>query len=233
MHIPEGFINNQVSISFIAVSAAVVLHALKQAKNSLFEKVKICSPQLVTDIGVLNYRHVFTKIRLRLGAKNKWQQMVLVACVIFTGQMIDFVIPNIGTVHLIGGFLAALVLGPWLGVAVMSAVLGIQAVFLADGGIIALGANIFNMGIVTSVGGYYLYKLIKNLFKKKYITIILVSWASVVVAAIFYSFEAAISNVVPLSIVLPAMVSTHAIGGLLEAVITILALKYLFDECEI
>jgi cobalt/nickel transport system permease protein len=97
-----------------------------------------------------------------------------------------------------------------------------------DGGMLALGANIFNMGIVGGLGSYYLYrlglKLLGDNLRSKMISGYFASWASVVLAATACSLELAISDASPLGVVLPAMLGVHVIIGLGEGAITVAAL---------
>jgi cobalt/nickel transport system permease protein len=71
--------------------------------------------------------------------------------------MINFPIPGGTSGHLLGGTLAGVLLGPWAGSLVMAVVFIVQALFFQDGGLTVLGANIVNMGLIGTFGGYYLY----------------------------------------------------------------------------
>jgi cobalt/nickel transport system permease protein len=89
--------------------------------------------------------------------------MGVCAAFIFAAQMINFPIPGGTSGHLLGGTLAGIVLGPWAGSLVMSVVFLVQAFFFQDGGITALGANLLNMGLIGTLGGYYCYRFIRLL----------------------------------------------------------------------
>jgi cobalt/nickel transport system permease protein len=85
------------------------------------------------------------------------------AAFVFAAQMVNFplvVLPASG--HLLGGVLAAVLLGPWAGAAVIAAVLLVQCFLFGDGGLTALGANFINMGLIGSVGGYAIYSPIRR-----------------------------------------------------------------------
>jgi cobalt/nickel transport system permease protein len=84
----------------------------------------------------------------------------LTAAFIFAAQMLNFPVAGGTSGHLIGAVLAAILLGPSGAVIAVTAVLIVQALLFADGGVLALGANIFNMAVTGSVGGYALYRLI-------------------------------------------------------------------------
>ncbi len=83
--------------------------------------------------------------------------MGVCAAFIFAAQMINFPIPGGTSGHLLGGTLAGVLLGPWAGSLVMAVVFIVQALFFQDGGLTVLGANIVNMGLIGTFGGYYLY----------------------------------------------------------------------------
>ena len=88
--------------------------------------------------------------------------MGVCAAFIFTAQMINFPIPGGTSGHLLGGTLAGVLLGPWAGSLVMTVVFIVQGVLFQDGGLTVLGANIFNMGLIGTFGGYYLYRAIRS-----------------------------------------------------------------------
>ena len=101
----------------------------------------------------------------KLGEKHV-PLMGVLAAFIFAAQMLNFPVAGGTSGHLIGAALAAILLGPWAAVLLMSCVLIAQSLIFQDGGLLALGANIFNMGIIASFGGYYLYRLLTSLFGK-------------------------------------------------------------------
>ena len=87
--------------------------------------------------------------------------MGVMGAFVFAGQMINFSIPGTGSSgHLCGGLMLAILLGPWAAFLVIASVLTIQSFFFADGGVLALGCNIFNMGFLPVFVAYPLYKLI-------------------------------------------------------------------------
>jgi len=164
--------------------------------------------------------------------------MGLIAAFVFAAQMLNFPIAAGTSGHFLGGVLAAIVLGPFAGSLVLALVLIIQSIFFQDGGITALGANIFNVAIIGTLGGYWVYYILRKLIirdcfagarndVKLYICYGIGAWFSVVIASIACALELAISKTIPLKLVLPMMASVHAIIGIGEAIITILVISAL------
>jgi cobalt/nickel transport system permease protein len=148
----------------------------------------------------------------------------VVAAFVFAAQMLNFPVAGGTSGHFLGALLVAALLGPYASVIVLTTVLVVQSLLMADGGITALGANVFNMAIVGGVGGYLIFAGLKQLLPKTVtgyvVSVAVASWASVVLAALACSFELALSGTVPLGVALPAMASVHMIIGLGEALIT-------------
>lgn len=158
--------------------------------------------------------------------------MGVCAAFIFAAQMINFPIPGGTSGHLLGGTLAGVLLGPWAGSLVMTVVFIVQSLLFQDGGITALGANIFNMGLIGTFGGYYLYRSIRNVVGRESTKSVLIgaaiaAWTSVVVAALVCAVQLAISGAVPLIVALVAMLTWHVMIGIGEAIITVVALSYI------
>ncbi|MFC1957934.1 energy-coupling factor ABC transporter permease [Chloroflexota bacterium] len=151
--------------------------------------------------------------------------MGILAAFIFAAQMLNFPVVGGTSGHLIGAALAAILLGPWATVIIMSAVLIAQSLIFQDGGLLALGANIFNMGIVASFGAYYIYRLAQSLLgdnrRGKLIGAFVAAWGSVLLASIACALELAISGASPLTVVLPVMAGIHALIGIGEGLITV------------
>jgi len=155
--------------------------------------------------------------------------MGVLAAFIFAGQMLNFPIAGGTSGHFLGAALAAILLGPWAAALIMSCVLVAQSLLFQDGGLLALGANIFNMGIVASFSGYYLYRLVILLLgesrKAKIMGGFVGAWSSVFLASLACALELAVSGASPIEVVLPAMASFHAIIGLGEGAITVAAIS--------
>ncbi|MFC1991258.1 energy-coupling factor ABC transporter permease [Chloroflexota bacterium] len=150
--------------------------------------------------------------------------MGILAAFIFAAQMLNFPIIGGTSGHVIGAALAAIMLGPWVSVLIMSCVLIAQSLIFQDGGLLALGANILNMGIVASFSGYYLYRFTTSLLgngrRGKLVGGFIGAWTSVFLAATACAIELAVSGVSPMRIVLPAMAGLHALIGIGEGLIT-------------
>lgn len=149
--------------------------------------------------------------------------MGVISALIFAGQMVNFTIPGGTSGHLLGGALAAVVLGPHAGAIILSIVLLVQCFIFADGGVTALGANIFNMAIVGVYGAFLVYKAIERLSRSKtnfYLSVAIASWLSVVVASFFAALELGISGTYAMGITMKAMVLVHMVIGVGEALIT-------------
>jgi cobalt/nickel transport system permease protein len=155
--------------------------------------------------------------------------MGVLAAFIFAAQMINFPIPGGTSGHLLGGALAAILLGPWAASLVMTIILVVQALLFADGGITTLGANIFNMAILAPFIGAYFYSLIIKLSNNKLTSLaaFIAAWITVVIAAISTALELSISGTSPLKLALPAMVGWHTIIGAGEGLITASVVNYL------
>jgi cobalt/nickel transport system permease protein len=159
--------------------------------------------------------------------------MGVCAAFIFAAQMINFPIPGGTSGHLLGGTLAGILLGPWAGALVVSVVFIVQAFVFQDGGITVLGANIFNMGLIGTFGGYYLYRAIRmalgrNKWRGMAISTVISSLASVFIASILCALELALSGTVPLNIALPAMAFWHLLIGIGEALITSAVISFMW-----
>ena len=151
----------------------------------------------------------------------------LSAAFIFAAQMINFPVAAGTSGHLLGGVLAAALLGPSAAVIVLSTVLIVQCFAFADGGITTLGANIFNVGIVGGTGGWMVYALLSRGATGLYwrlVAAIVAAWASTLLASVVCAGELALSGTASWSLVFPAMAWVHMLIGIAEGVITALIL---------
>ena len=201
MHVPDGFINAQVSAATGIISLGTLWAYIRNAKNLVADK-------LIALTGMMS-------------------------ALIFVLQMINFPIAAGTSGHLLGGALAVIVLGPSLGVICISIVVVIQSLLFADGGLSALGVNVLNMAIITSLTGWFTITLWKKIFGESQFTLIsgsvIAGLLSVVFSSIAFVLEYAIGGTVsvPLGNVLIAMISTHLLIGLGEGVITALIVSLL------
>jgi cobalt/nickel transport system permease protein len=155
--------------------------------------------------------------------------MGVMSAFIFAAQMVNFPVMSGTSGHLLGGVLAAVLLGPYAGAIVLTCVLIVQCLIFQDGGLTALGANIFNMSIVGTMGGYGVYKIISgNSGNRKAVLAgtAVASWFSVVAASSCCAIQLALSDLSPLAVVLPAMAGVHAVIGVGEAMITTVVIGF-------
>lgn len=165
----------------------------------------------------------------------------------FSFVIMMFNVPVLGgsTGHAVGGTLIAIVLGPWAALIAVSVALVIQALFFGDGGITAIGANCFNMGVVLPFVGYYVYRLISAnadiTSSRHWIGAGIGSYIGINVAATLTGFEFGLQTILypavnghfqyfmyPLSVSVPAMAFEHLlVFGFIEAIVTLMVVRYL------
>jgi cobalt/nickel transport system permease protein len=156
--------------------------------------------------------------------------MGIVAAFIFAAQMINFPVAGGTSGHLLGGALAAILVGPWAGMLVMTAVIAVQGLLFQDGGLLAMGANILNMGLLTVALGYGFFRLVQGRSRGVRLAVAgIAAWFSVMTGALFTSLQLWLSGSAILGIVVPAMLGIHALIGLGEAAITVAALAFLMQ----
>ena len=157
--------------------------------------------------------------------------MGVMGAFIFAAQMINFPVAGGTSGHLVGGALAAIILGPWAAILVMTAVVGLQALLFQDGGLVVLGINLFNMSIVSVLAGYGVYRAVGllGLSPKTTLTVggFAGAWVSVMAAAVMAAFQLALSGTSPLQLALPALAGVHAFIGIGEGLITVFALSFI------
>jgi cobalt/nickel transport system permease protein len=152
----------------------------------------------------------------------------LVAAYIFAVQMLNFPVAAGTSGHLLGGCLAAVLVGPWAGALCVSVVLLVQGLLFADGGLSALGLNIINMALVTAWGGYAIFLLLRRALPatRSSVTVSagVAAGTSVVLASLAFVVEYAIGGNGGASVgtVFAAMVGVHTLIGIGEGIITAL-----------
>lgn len=184
------------------------------------------------------------KLREKMSAKNI-PIVVLFAAFSFVVMMFNVPLPGGTTGHAVGGALAAIILGPEIATIAVSIALVIQAFFFGDGGILAIGANCFNMAVVLPYVTYTIYQAIsKNETlnsKRRIVGAAVGGWAGLTVASFFAAVEFGIQPLLwhtadgtplyapyPLSVSVPAMVIPHTlIASVVEALVTGLVVDYL------
>lgn len=150
----------------------------------------------------------------------------LTAVFIFAVQMLNFPVAAGTSGHLLGGALAAVLVGPWAATLALTVVLMMQGFLFADGGLSALGLNVFNMGIIGVWAGYAIFLLVRKVLPKNKTSISIAAAVagamSVPAAAIGFTIQYALGATATFSVstVLTAMVGTHVLIGIGEAIIT-------------
>ncbi|MFX1497805.1 MAG: energy-coupling factor ABC transporter permease [Promethearchaeota archaeon] len=207
MHIPDGVLD---PITFIILWVIVVLIMIlgyfKMGK--IFQRED--SERLVPYIGVL-------------------------AAVIFAFQFVNYPIPWGTSGHLVGGTLVAVILGPWASLIVLFLILVIQSLF-GDGGILALGANAFNMGVIGGIVGFYLVvfftRLLNKTSLKKEIKVTIStaigSYLSIILASFMCGIEISIGGIMPIGISISTMVFWHLFIGIGEGIISALIIFFIY-----
>ena len=196
MHIPDGFIDADISAAAALVAVGGVAVCVKQAGATLED------------------RHV--------------PLAGLVAAYVFAAQMLNFPVAAGTSGHLLGGVLAAVLVGPWAGALCVSVVLAVQALVFADGGVSALGLNVVNMALIGALGGYVLFRALRALLPSSHIGVVLAAGVaagiSVPMASLGFVGEYALGGVADVSLgaVLAAMTAVHVLIGIGEGVITAL-----------
>ena len=161
--------------------------------------------------------------------ERRTPMMGVIAAFIFAAQMVNFPVAGGTSGHLIGATLAVAIFGLWPSMVIMAAVLIVQGVLFQDGGLDALGANIFNMGVWCCVVSNAVIALGRRFGGRAfYPSVAIASWLSVFGAALFCALELGFSGTSPMKVVVPAMAGIHAIIGVFEGIITVIALRFVF-----
>ncbi|MFE0193221.1 energy-coupling factor ABC transporter permease [Streptomyces sp. NPDC058989] len=206
MHVPDGFINAPVSVAAGAVAAVAVAVSLRGARRELAGAGQGGAA----------------------AAERTAPLAGLVAAFIFAVQMLNFPVAAGTSGHLLGGALAAILVGPYTGVLCVSVVLLMQGVLFADGGLTALGVNITDMAIVTTVVAYALFRGLVKVLPRRRRSITVASFVSALVsvpaAAVAFTALYALGGTADVAIdkVFTAMVGVHVLIGIGEAAITAL-----------
>jgi cobalt/nickel transport system permease protein len=165
---------------------------------------------------------------------DKFALMGIMGAFVFAAQMVNIPLPAMpGTSgHMVGAVLLAIILGPHAGAIVISSVVIIQCLIFQDGGLLALGCNIINMGLVPSYLGYFIYKIFTSSKANSlsvYVGAMLACILGIESGAILVPIQAELSGVllVPFSTFLITMTGVHLLVGLVEGFITVSVLAYL------
>ncbi len=172
------------------------------------------------------------RVRNNLGEK-KIPLLGVIASFIFAAQLLNFPLIGGASGHLIGGALSAILLGPWASILVMATVSLIQCLLFQEGGFTALGANIFNMGILSSLFGFPIFCIVKKMVggdRGIYVGAFVSAWLSVILASAGCALVLSISGVAPIHFILPFLVGVYTIIGLGEAFITAIVVKLVLQS---
>jgi len=167
--------------------------------------------------------------RARLELDERTAPMAgLVAAFVFAVQMLNFPIGAGTSGHLLGGALAAILVGPWTGALCVTVVLTVQALFLADGGVLAIGLNVTNMALVTTAAGWLLFVALRKVLPPTRRSVVAATFVaalvSVPVSALAFvgQYAAGGTAEVPLATLTGAMVGVHVVIGIGEGLISAL-----------
>ena len=209
MHIPDGLLDPITIVVLWIVTIITMIVGYFKIKK-FFEEEE--SEKIIPYIGVL-------------------------AAVIFAFQFVNYPVPGGTSGHLVGGTLIAVILGPWASVIVLFLILVVQSLF-GDGGITALGANTFNMGIIGGILGFYIVKgliIILNRTswdKRTKVTFATAigSYIAIILASFICGIQIGIAGAVPFFIAIPAMVFWHLFIGIGEGIISALIVFYIYKS---
>lgn len=148
--------------------------------------------------------------------------MGLSAAFVFTVQLLSFPVIGGTSVHLMGAVLISILLGPFSGLVIVASALILQAILFQHGGILSLGANIFNTGVVVCLLGYFIYRKIPG---NRHLKAGLAVFVTTLLAATFCSIELGLSGTIPLKTGLITMILAHTIAGIIESLVTISILE--------
>lgn len=206
----------------------MLLSPLKMHIPDGFLSVPVSLALWALSLGVIAY--ALRRANQDLGEKQA-PLMGVLAAAIFAGQMLNFAVAGGTSGHLLGAALATILLGPWAAVLVMTTVVSVQALIFQDGGLLALGGNLFNMAVIGVCVAYFVYRTVQRLSGgQKWGVFVgggLAAWSSIFIASLAAGLQLAFSGTSPANIGVPAMGGIHALIGLGEALITLGALAFL------
>jgi len=198
-------------------------------------------PEVLIPLGLVSAAGIAISLRKLSGnapSAGKAPLVGLAAAFVFAAQMVNFPVASAVSGHLLGATFLAILFGPWMTLLIMSAVLILQAFLFQDGGLIALGANIFNLAIVANFSACLIYRAIagKNRIDggpsefgmRETAAAFFAAWISTLLAAVAVAFELYPSGMAGLPTLLVLLGSSHLLIGLAEAMITVVILKALY-----
>jgi len=150
--------------------------------------------------------------------------MGVAAAFVFAVQLIRFPIPGGTTAHISGAVLIAVLLGPFTGLAIITAALFLQALLFGHGGLLTLGANVMNIGVIGCLLGYGVYRILPT---KSNFGAGVAAWIATLLAALACAAELGYSGRMDLETALVGMGGAHSILGVVEALVTMAVLSFL------
>ena len=181
-------------------------------------------------VSIVAVAYALRRVNKDLGERQVPLMGVLAAC-IFAGQMLNFAVTGGTSGHLLGAAIATILLGPWASVLVLTCVVSVQALLFQDGGLLALGANIFNMAVVGTAVAYFAFSVVQRLARGARWGYLVggfaAGWLSIFIASLAAALQLAFSGTSPANIAIPAMGGIHALIGIGEGLITVGALAFL------
>ncbi len=206
MHIPDGYLDPAVSLAAYVVALAAVALSARSYFGPGGEGEG--------------------------GGRDRVYDLAVMAAAIFAAQMLNWPIPGGTSAHLVGGALAAAVLGPAGGCLAVTLNLVIQCLVMGDGGITALGANVLNMAVVDVFLGYWIYRALGGPSSRRDAAAFAGGWLGIAAAAAACGVELGLSPQFgyPLSITVPVMLGWHLALGVIEGLITAFVVRYLAER---
>lgn len=168
-------------------------------------------------------------VRLERGlADETVPRMGMLAAFVFAAQLVNVPVGGGTSGHMLGGVLVASMIGPEAATIAMASVFVIQCLLFQDGGLLALGANVVNMGLSGTIGGYLLLTALLRVAppSARDAAVFAAAWFTVVGSSALVSVELALSGTVPFGASLLAMVSVHAVIGLVEGTVTVAVVRF-------
>jgi cobalt/nickel transport system permease protein len=222
MHIPDGFLDPKTAAGLMGAASAVLAFSVAKVRAAVTDLQPVAA-LAVAGRGMGNMVSGMKRVLTGDGERTIYK-MGLVAALVFAGQMFNFPISSGTSGHLIGGVFASVILGPFAGAIVIAVVLAVQMLFFADGGLLAIGANIINMALFGTIVAYYIYYCLKKVIPE-WAAILAAAWASVPLAAFICALELGVSGTIPFEQVVPAMVKIHMVIGVAEALISLVLIN--------
>jgi cobalt/nickel transport system permease protein len=219
VHIPDGFLNNNLEGVLLIEALGMIVYCLSKILKTITVTIGIIADN-VSGANIDNSQSFFI---FSENISKYFQRLTLIALWIFAFQMFNIPVKSTTSAHLLGGVFAAILTGPFASFIIMSFVIIIQSLFFSDGGILALGANILNMAFIGSFLSYYVYKAFSN--ENQHFGIFIACFFSVMAASFVCLIELKLSGSIVFSTAFKNIMGLHFGISCLEALITVTLLK--------